>query len=83
MVHRTTLLLDNETRAAARELAARFQVSVSEAIRRAIWESHRRERGLSLEDRQRRLKALSELVEAFRGYDPEDELRALAEEDGF
>jgi len=83
MAHRTTLLLDDETRTAARELAARMQVSVSEAIRRAILESHGRGRGVSTEDRQKRLAALAELAESFQGYDPREELRALAEDDGF
>ena len=83
MAHRTTLLLDDETRTAARELAARMQVSVSEAIRRAILESHGRARGVSAEDRQKRLTALKELAKSFQGYDPREELRALAEDDGF
>src|SRR4029450_11216914 len=36
MAHRTTLLLDDETRTAARELARQFGISVSEAIRRSV-----------------------------------------------
>ena len=34
--HRTTLILDEETQKAARELAARYGCSFSEAIRRAV-----------------------------------------------
>ena len=36
MAHRTTVLLDEETRTAARQLAMRYGCSTSEAIRRAI-----------------------------------------------
>ena len=83
MVHRTTLMLDDETRTAARELASKLQISVSEAIRRAILQSHSQLQGISPDDRRKRLQALSQLAKSFQGYDPSDELKALQEEDGF
>ncbi|CAN0490614.1 unnamed protein product [Phaeothamnion confervicola] len=83
MAHRTTLLLDDATRAAAQELASRMRVTVSEAIRRAILDANRRSQGLTEADRQSRLLALKQLVQSFEGYDPAEELRDLAEDDGF
>jgi hypothetical protein len=83
MAHRTTLLLDSKTQTAARELAARMQVSVSEAIRRAILEAHSRGNGVSDDDRLKRKKALAQLVESFKNYDPQNELAALADNEEF
>ncbi|MCE7872006.1 hypothetical protein DYH09_16730 [bacterium CPR1] len=81
MSQRTTLILDDESRQAARELAATLQVPVSEAIRRAIVRYRDQLRGVPPEARKRRLEALRELRELFAGYDPTQELQGLREGD--
>jgi hypothetical protein len=81
MAHRTTIMLDETTRRAARELAASYRCTVSEAIRRAILEQRNRGLGVSEERRRERLEAFTRLVDAFEGHDVEAELERLKEED--
>lgn len=81
MAQRTTLILDDDTRNAARELASALQVPVSEAIRRAIVRYRDQLRGVPPEGRRRRVEALRELVGLFEGYDASQELRAIRESD--
>ncbi|MBI3924454.1 MAG: Hpt domain-containing protein [Armatimonadetes bacterium] len=81
MSQRTTLVLDDESRAAAKELALALQVPMSEAIRRAIIRYRDHLRGVSPEARRRRVDALHQLISLFEGYDPTEELRTLREED--
>lgn len=78
---RTTLLLDEETREAARDLAHRLGVSTSQAIREAILRYRDLKAGVPVEERQRRVKVLQRLIEAFEGHDPGEEVRRLKEED--
>ena len=80
--HRTTLMLDEETRRAARELAARYDCSVSEAIRRAILAQRGQLLGVSEELRRERRRALERLIDLFEGHDAATELARLKEEDG-
>jgi len=81
MVHRTTLLLDDETRAAARELAGRHDCSVSEAIRRAVVRQRDAELGLPAKRRRERLRTLRRLFALFEGNDAATEVRRLKSED--
>jgi hypothetical protein len=81
MAHRTTILLDEETRRAARELAARYDCSLSEAIRRAIHAQRQQVLGVSAERRRERLHAFHRLIELFDGHDPEREISELKDED--
>ena len=81
MAHRTTIVLDAETRAAARELARRLDCSMSEAIRRAIVRFRDLTVGASPETRRRRTEALERLFELFEGHDAEEEMRRLKAED--
>lgn len=81
MPHRTSLILDDETRKAARQLAAAYQCSVSEAIRRAVTRHRDTVLGVPAASRRQRKKALSRLIELFDGHDVEEELRRLKSED--
>jgi hypothetical protein len=81
MAYRTTILLDDETRAAARELALRYNCSTSEAIRRAILRHNDAVTGVSAEARAERLKVLNRLFGLFEGHDPDDEIRRLKDQD--
>jgi hypothetical protein len=82
MAHRTTILLDEATRKAARELALRYDCSVSEAIRRAILTQRNQALGVSEERRRERLEAFDRLIELFDGHNARAELARLKEEDG-
>lgn len=84
MVHRTTLLLDDETRTAARQLALRYACSTSEAIRRAVVRHRDAVFGVPAESRTERRRALERLIELFDGHDAGDEIRRLkSQDDGF
>lgn len=83
LMHRTTIILDEETRRAARELALRLDCSTSEAIRRAIVRYHEITTGVSDEHRRRRVQALERLYELFEGHDPEAEIHQRKGEDEF
>lgn len=79
--HRTTILLDDETRLAARELAMRYGCSVSEAIRRAIIRQRDASMGVPASARKERAKVLERLFELFEGNDPEEEVDRLKQQD--
>ncbi len=79
--HRTTLILDEETRKAARELAARYGCSLSEAIRRAVVRQRESVLGIAARTRRDRRKLLERLFVLFDGNDPEREIRRLKAED--
>ena len=81
MAERTTLLLDQATRKAARELARHYQCSSSEAIRRAVIRQRDLELGVSRDVRRRRVEALERLFELFEGLDPAAEVRRIKAED--
>lgn len=74
-------MLDEETREAARELAARFGCSMSEAIRRAVIAHRDVTMGVSEEFRRQRVKALNRLFELFEGHDAETEIAQRKAED--
>ena len=84
MAHRTTLLLDDETRQAARQLALRYGCSTSEAIRRAVVRQRDTAFGLPAGARKERRQALERLFELFDGHDAAEEVRRLkAQDEGF
>jgi hypothetical protein len=81
MSSRTTIVLGPMERKAAKRLAARWGVTPSEAIRRALMrvanedlEEYRARR------RRQRVAALEQLIAQSDGQDPEAELRRIAEE---
>jgi hypothetical protein len=81
MAHRTTLLLDDETRAAARELARRHGITVSEAIRRSVIRQRDLDVGPPEGRRAERLRALRRAFRLFEGNDPAAEIRRLKAQD--
>ena len=84
MAYRTTLLFDEETRKAAKELALRYDCSTSEAVRRAVIRHRDSVFGVSNEARQERVHTLQRLFHLFEGHDAESEIRRLkAEDEGF
>lgn len=78
---RTTVLLDDEVRAAARELANRYECSTSEAIRRAVLRHRDAVLGLPPSRRQERMRVLNRLFDLFEDHDAADEVRRLKEQD--
>jgi len=84
MAHRTTVILDEEARRAARQLALRYGCSTSEAIRRAVIRHRDSVFGVPAESRQERRRVLNRLVELFAGNDPEEEVQRLKiQDEGF
>jgi hypothetical protein len=84
MATRTTILLDDETRRAARQLALRYECSTSEAIRRAIVRHRDSVYGVPEEARKERCEVLQRLFVLFDGHDADDEIRQLkAQDEGF
>ncbi|HET7294053.1 MAG TPA: type II toxin-antitoxin system VapB family antitoxin [Vicinamibacteria bacterium] len=81
---RTTLVLDDKAREAARALARRYGCSLSEATRRALVGQRYAELGVTRERRRQRVQALSRLFDLFADNDPAAEVRRLkAEDEGF
>jgi hypothetical protein len=81
---RTTLVLDDKAREAARQLARRHGCSLSEATRRALVLQRDSELGVPRKRRQERVLALRRLFSLFEGNDPSTEVRRLkAEDEGF
>ncbi len=80
-MQRTSLLLDDDTRRAARQLALRYGCSVSEAIRRAVVRHRDAMLGVPAHSRKQRMKKLGELFELFEGHDAEEEIRQLKTQD--
>ena len=83
MATRTTILLDGASRRAAKTLAARLDVSPSEAIRRALVHYRHHVLGVPSEVRRRRLAALDRLTVLFRNHDAAAEIRRLKTEDRY
>ncbi len=79
--HRTTILLDDNTRHAARELALRYGCSVSEAIRRAVISQRDASLGVPAGTRKERKKVLERLFDLFEGNDPAEEVGRLKDQD--
>ena len=80
-MQRTSLLLDDDTRRAARQLALRYGCSVSEAIRRAVVRHRDAVFGVPAESRKKRMEKLGELFELFEGHDAEEEIHRLKTQD--
>ena len=84
MSTRTTVLLDDEVRAAARELANRYECSTSEAIRRAVLRHRDAVLGIPASRRQERVRVLNRLFDLFEDHDAADEVRRLeVQDEGF
>jgi antitoxin component of RelBE/YafQ-DinJ toxin-antitoxin module len=84
MAHRTILLLDDDTRAAARDLARQYGVTVSEAIRRSVIRQRELAVGPPAECRAQRRRALRRAIELFEGNDATAEVgRLKAQDTGF
>jgi hypothetical protein len=84
MASRTTLVLDDQAREAARQLARRHGCSLSEATRRALVRQRDAEIGVPRRRRRERVQALRQLFELFAENDPRAEIRRLkAEDEGF
>lgn len=81
MAHRTTLLLDDATRAAARDLARAYGCSVSEAIRRSVIHQRDLAVGLPAGRRVQRTRALRRAFELFEGNDAAAEIKRLKQQD--
>lgn len=79
--YRTTIVLDDESRAAARALASAYGCSMSEAIRRAVIEQRRLVGGVSAARVAERQRTLEELFRLFDGHDAEAEVAHLKAED--
>ena len=75
------MLLDDDTRAAARDLARRYDCSTSEAIRRAVLRHKDTVLGVPAAERAERVQLLHRLFELFEGHDAEGEIRRLKEQD--
>ena len=78
---RTTLILDDESRAAARQLADHYGCAVSEAIRRSLIAQRDSVAGMTRRARQQRIRTLKRLFELFEGNDAAEEVRRLKIED--
>jgi hypothetical protein len=81
---RTTIMLHADSRRAAKELAAKLDVSPSEVIRRAL--VHYRDELMGTPSRaeriRRRLAALERASEVFKNVDPAAEMRRIRRERG-
>ena len=81
---RTTLIVDAEADAAARQLADYYHCPVSDAIRRSLIAQRDSVTGVPKEMRQQRVKTLKRLFDLFEGNDAVAEVRRLkAEDQGF
>ena len=80
-MHRTSLLLDDDTRRAARQLSLRYGCSVSEAIRRAVVRHRDAVFGVPDHHRQERMEKLGQLFDLFEGHAVEEEIRRLKSQD--
>jgi Trm5-related predicted tRNA methylase len=78
---RTTLILDEESRVAARQLADHYGCHVSEAIRRSLIAQRDSVAGVPKRIRQQRVRILKRLFEIFEGNDAAEEVRRLKMED--
>ena len=81
MHKRTTILLDDEVQAAARDLAHRYGCSASEAIRRSVLHHREAVIGVSPTRRKERVQVLNLLIGMFEDHDIEEEIRRLKEQD--
>lgn len=78
---RTTIILDERSRAAAADLASHYRCSVAEAIRRAILGHRDAVKGVPPARRRERVAALRELARLFKGTDADAEVKELKRAD--
>jgi hypothetical protein len=83
MATRTTVILDEASKRAAKILAARLDISPSEAIRRALIHYHDQIVGVSADTRRRRQAAFDRLIVLFEKNDAAAEIARLKKEDPF
>jgi hypothetical protein len=83
MAHRTTILLDDESRRATKQVAARLEVTPSEAVRRAIVAYRDQLVGVSSDNKGRRLRAFQRAIQLFEGHDGAAEIRSLKDQDRY
>ena len=81
MAHRTTILLNEETRQAARELALIYGCSTSDAIRRSVKYHRDVVFGIPAEGRRKRVLVLEKLIDLFEGNDASEEITQLKKQD--
>jgi len=81
MAQRTTIMMDDKSLEAARELATHYHVSTSEAIRRAVLAHRDQLQGHPLEVRLERKRQFQMVIDAFEGHDPQEEVRRIKDED--
>ena len=75
---RTTIVLGEKERRAAKKLAAHWGVTPSEAIRRALLKVEAEElEAARSKARRDRVGAFEELVKLFKGYNPAQELEQI------
>lgn len=75
------MILDEDTRTAARELAARYDCSLSEAIRRAVVRHRDAVLGVPSASRRQRKQVLERLFDLFEGNDAAEEVQRIKDED--
>jgi hypothetical protein len=80
-LRRTTLILDEESRSAARQLADHYGCPVSDAIRRSVIAQRDAVIGVTKQTRQQRVRTLKRLFEIFEGNNAAEEVRRLKMED--
>lgn len=81
---RTTVILDEESDRAARQLAEHYDCPVSDAIRRSLIAQRNSVAGVTKRVRQQRVRTLHRLFEIFEENDAAEEVRRLkAEDQGF
>lgn len=78
---RTTLILDEESGKAARQLADHYACPISDAIRRSLIAQRDSVAGVPKGTRQQRVRTLKRLFELFEGNDAVEEVRRLKMED--
>lgn len=78
---RTTLILDEESGTAARQLADHYGCPVSDAIRRSVIAQRDSVAGVPKRTRQQRVRVLKRLFNIFEGNDAAEEVHRLKVED--
>lgn len=81
VMERMTILLDRESRKAARQIALALDCSVPQAIRHAIVSYRDQLAVVSAKERARRTASLGRAFAAFAGVDPAAEVRRIQRED--
>jgi hypothetical protein len=83
MARRTMILLSDDARRAAGDIATALEVTPAEAVRRAVLAYRDQVLGVPREARKRRLDAFKRAAELFADNDAAAEVRALKAPDPF